>query len=378
MSRSQLLRLAIPMAVCSALAAAATAGAPSGGVYYLGVWPHTILVMDEHKDAPIEKIQIKTGAPFNLILSADKKKIYVTTIEHSGIETIDVTTRKLVDSFSLDTVSRRERLAAVAVDSGGRYLYSIISPAVKQIDSFDIEPAEFAVVDLQQHKIVRRVPFPKDISTFGVTGLFGAYAGGLKLSPDDKILYLFRDNIYAFDTATFSLVDTIELAKPTFPGMATLSLDLIEDPYGPASEVTSLFISSDPIVHKPAFGLATVDLATRKFQFTPVGPYTSGLMGFFLSPDRSTGYTVSITGQNANRRTEFWVFDMKSKQIVRRAEFPGRRRFNVALSPSGQTLFIYVAGFEIDCYDAKTLKHTRTIDLGADVTTPNMIVLPGD
>ncbi len=376
MIRSNLLRIAVPLACFAAAASAATSGRPTGGLYYLGVWPHTILVMDEHKDAPVDKIQIKTGAPFNLILSSDKKKLYVTTIERSGIETIDLASRKLVDSFVLDSGGRRERLAAVAVDSAGKYLYSIISPAVKQIDSFDIEPAEFAVVDLAQHKIVRRVPFPKDINTFGVTGLFGAYSGGLKLSPDDKVLYLFHDNIYAFDTTDFKLVDTLNLAKPTVPGMATLALNLFDDAYGASSSVTSLFVSSDPIVHKPAFGLATVDLATRKFDFTPIGPYTSGLMELFLSPDRSTGYTVSITGQNGNRHTEFWVLDMNSKQIVQRAEFPGRRRFNFALSPSGDTLFIYVAGFEVDCYDAKTLKHTHTIDLGADVTTPNMIVIP--
>jgi hypothetical protein len=348
---------------------------PTGGLCYMGTWPHHVLVMDERKEAVVDRIELKTGVPFGLTLSADRKKLYATTIERSGIETIDLATNKVIDSFELDSGNRKERLAAYAIDKEGKYLYSIVAPTVKKIDRFDIEQAQFITVDLAQHKIVRRVDYPKDLDVYGVTGLFGSYEGGLRISPDGKFLYLFRENILVFDTTNFKVVEKIELAKPSFPGMDNVSFNLVDDAYRDSNLVTSLFVSSDPYVHKPAFGLATVNLDTRNVDFTPVGPYTSGLMGLFVSPDQSTGYTVSITGSGATRRTEFWAIDMNSKKLIKQMEFHGRRRFNFALSPSGRSLYIYVAGFEVDCFDAKTLQHTKTIDMGSDVTT-NMVIVP--
>jgi hypothetical protein len=38
-------------------------------------------------------------------------------------------------------------------------------------------------------------------------------------------------------------------------------------------------------------------------------------------------------------------------------------------------LYIYAAGYEIEVYDATTLKLRKTIDVNADITT-EMIVLP--
>ena len=137
----------------------------------MGTWPHHVLVMDERKEAVVDRIELKTGVPFGLMLSFDKKKLYATTIERSGIETIDLATRKVVDSFVLDSGNRKERLAAYAIDKDGKYLYSIVAPTVKKIDRFDIEQAQFITVDLAQHKIVRRVDYPKDLDVYGVTGL---------------------------------------------------------------------------------------------------------------------------------------------------------------------------------------------------------------
>jgi hypothetical protein len=45
------------------------------------------------------------------------------------------------------------------------------------------------------------------------------------------------------------------------------------------------------------------------------------------------------------------------------------------MSGDGKKLYIYGAGFEIEVYDAATLKYEKTWDLGNDVTG-NLIVLP--
>jgi hypothetical protein len=46
------------------------------------------------------------------------------------------------------------------------------------------------------------------------------------------------------------------------------------------------------------------------------------------------------------------------------------------MSADGKKLYIYGAGFEIEVYDAATLKYERTWDLNNDTTMAGMVVLP--
>ncbi len=346
----------------------------ANGQSFLGVWPHHIVVIDEQKEEVVDRIDIGADVPMNLLLSPDRKKLYAFTARNSILVTIDTATHKVIDSFALDSGGNEYRLAAGAVDSNGRYLYSIVAPTIKKVDRFDLGSPMFVVIDLAQHKIVRTSEYPKDLNRYGLDGLYVTYAA--RLSPDNKYLYIFHDNILVFDVSNFKLVDTIELAKPIAPGFQTVSLNLAGNAHDRPGMVTSTFVAADPYVHRPMFGIANIDLATREIQFTPVGPWTSPFLSLWVSPDRSTGYTVAISGSQGNKRSEFWVFDMKTKQLIRKAEFAGRRRFDFALSPSGKSLYIYLAGFQVECYDPQTLKLTKTIDLQADSTT-NMVIVPG-
>ena len=49
------------------------------------------------------------GTPMAIRLSTDHKKIYVTTIDHNGIEVIDVATRKVINHFVLNTPTKQYR-----------------------------------------------------------------------------------------------------------------------------------------------------------------------------------------------------------------------------------------------------------------------------
>ena len=377
-SRSSRLLLSFPALVVSLVplygASKQTAMVSAHGQSFLGVWPHDIVVIDEEKEEVADRIDIGTDVAMGLMLSADQKKLYAFTPHASTLVTVDVATHKVIDSFSLDEGNREYRLAAGAVDSDGKYLYSVVVPEVKKVDRFQQESPIIIVVDLVQHKIVRTADFPKDQDIYGLAGLYVTYAP--RLSPDNKYLYIFRNNILVFNTSDLKLIDTVELSKPVEPGMQTVALNLVDHPYARPGTVQSLFVSADPYVHRPVFGIATVDLATRNIEFRPVGPYTSPMMSLWVTPDGSTGYTVSFSGPPGNKRSEFWVFDMKTNQLVRKAEFAGRRRFDMALSPSGKALYIYVAGYTVECYDPQTLKLTKTIDLEAD-STSNMVMAPG-
>lgn len=336
---------------------------------YVGAWPGRILEIDEPTLKVTREIPLKTGVARTVHLTHDRKRLIVTTMKDSGVEIVDLASGQVVDSWMMNEGAKRVRFSGQALDPTDRYLYCITSTATKLIDRFEIGTPQFAVIDLVEKKVVRTAEYPKDERP-------GGFRGGYRVSPDGKFLYQFGESILVFNTSDFKLVEKIELSKPIYPGMETFSLSGGDDPHDAPGAITSVFNSSDPVVHRTNYGIAQFDLNTRKFVFTPVGPATAGMIGMRLTPDRKTGYAVAIHGEHGDRRCEFWTFDMATKKVVSRAEFPGRTRFNFSLSSDGKDLYIYGAGNTLEVFDSKTLKMRHTLDVNADMTTPLVVVMP--
>jgi len=364
--------LPIAVLIVFAMIALAQTQAPkasTGAMLYIGAWPSRVLVIDEAQGKVVDQIPI-SGTPQGLTISYDKKKIYATTWQN-GIEVIDLATRKVINSFTLEDGNRIVRLSGFAPDPQDQLLYGMIRVAVKQIDRFEIEKPKFAVIDLAQKKIVKTFDFPREYDTpFG-------FQAGYRVSPDGKLLYVFKEDVLIFDLKDFKQVDKIELSKPVHPGMFPIRVggnDPNEDP----STVTSIFNATDPVVRRRIFGIASLNLNTRQLDFTPIGPAV-GMTGLQLTPDRKTGYTVAFTGTGAGgvaQRTEFWVFDIPTRKLLRKQEFDARTRFSFALSGDGKKLYIYLAGPTLDIYDAQTFKLERTITFDGDTTTGLLVVRP--
>jgi DNA-binding beta-propeller fold protein YncE len=344
-------------------------GASAGAMLYVGVWQRTVLVIDEAQGKIVDRIQLTTGTPQSLTLSYDKKKIYATTW-NNGIEVIDLATRKVVSSFTLNEGERIVRMRGFAPDPNDQLLYGTINVAVKKIDRFEIEQPKFAVIDLTQKKITKTFDFPKEHeSPFG-------FMAGYRVSPDGRLLYVFKEDVLIFDLKDFKQVDKIELSKPQQPGSLPIRMGSGDDPNEDPGVVTSVFNATDPVVRRRIFGIARLDLNTRKLDFTPIGPATTGMTGLQLSPDRKTGYTVAFNGSGATRRTEFWVFDIPNHKLVSKHEFDSRSRFSFNLSGDGRQLYIHTAGPTIECYDAQTFRLQRVITFDGDQTTNLLVVKP--
>jgi hypothetical protein len=351
-------------------AKAARAADTSSQLIFFGTWPHHVVVFDSAREKIVDNIDLKTDVPRTLILSPDKTKIYASTLNDNAIVTIDVATRKVLSSFTLNHDNQNVRLVGLAPDPTGNYLYAIATIISKKVDRYDVDPPKFVVIDLAAKKITRTGAFPPDGGTFGCRTT-------IKLSPDGKLLYLFRENILVFDTSEFKFVKKLDLAKPRVPDMENLSVNLLDDPNELPGKVTSVFNTADVIIHRRVFGIGTVDLSNLSFEFTPIAPAPgSGTMTpLFLTPDRKTGYIVSITGDPGNRRCEFWAFDIPSHKLIRSREFEGRTRFSFGLSADGTKLLIYGAGYQITVYDAATFEQRSDVEVPGDMTT-NLIVLP--
>jgi len=356
-----------------AVLGAAFSAVACAGTLYLPAYPNSVLVFDEGKGQIVDRIPLTTGTPMGIRLSGDHKTIYVTTIDHNGIEVIDVATRKVTNHFELNTPTKQFRMFTGAADPQGKLFYTVTKEITKFPDHFEVGEPKYTLIDLAQQKIVKTVDIPKEEMPNN-EGDFGA--GQMDVSPDGKYLYQFGEKITILDSSDFKVVDHIDLSRPDAPGMENVhfggDLDLINEP----GEHTALFVSSDPIVHNRVFGLARFDLDTRRMDFSPIGPAPPGMAGIEVTPDKKWAYTVVASGMHGTKRCEFWRFDLTTDRITNRAEVPCRTRFTLGISTNGQKLYIYGAGFDIEVYDAATLKYEKTWDLNNDVTYAGIVVLP--
>jgi DNA-binding beta-propeller fold protein YncE len=353
------------------LSVLASAYSAAQGTLFVATWPHEIQVVDEASQKVIDHIELQTGVSHSIEISDDFKTIYVSTVEKNGIEVIDVATRKVTNSFVLDEGGKKMRFSAWAPDPTGKFIYMIVRPMEKKIDRFEQGKQQFAIVDLAQKKITKFVDMPP-----GEDQNMGFRGGAMRFSPDGKYLYRMGSAITIYDTTDFKVVETIELSQPQFPGMQTVNLGQQLDGLQEPGFHVSLFNSTDPVVHKPIFGIARFDLNKRWFQFTPIGPSVAAMQGLHITPDRKTGYTVVTNGSGGNKRSEFWVIDIPTGQVIRKQEFDGRARYTFGMSSTGKDLYIFGAGYDIEVYDPVTLKLRSVIDLKADQTS-GMVVVPG-
>jgi len=344
-----------------------------GATLFLGAYPDAVIVFDEAKGQIVDRIPLTTGLPTSLRLSQDKKKIYVTTNDRGGVEVIDVATRKVINHFELSTPTRRYRFNGGTPDNEGKLFYAVTMEIDKLVDRYEIGKPKYTVIDLAQQKIVKSV----DIASEDEAANSGGYVRGFfEFSPDGKYLYQFRDKVVILNADDFKVVDRIDLAKPDLPGLESVGFGGLLDSISEPGQHISFFTAADPVVHNRLFGIARLDLATRQVDFTPIGPVPAGMAGLQVAPDKKTAYTVVATGANGNKRCEFWTFDLSNDRITRTAEVSCRTRFSFGLSGDGNKLYFYGAGFEIEVYDAATLKYEKTWDLNNDVTGAGLIVLP--
>jgi len=352
---------------------AALAGMASAGTLFLPAYPASVLVFDEQKAEVVDKIPLTTGTPMSIRLSPDHKTIYVTTMDHNGIEVIDVATRKVTNHFVLNTSNKQYRFFIGTPDPQGKLFYTVTKEITQFPEHFEVSKPKYTVVDLEQQKILKTVDIPKEEEAQN-QGDWGS--GWMEISPDGKYLYQFGDRITIMQASDFKVIDHIDLEKPETPGMENVhfgsDLDLINEP----GEHTGIFVWSDPVVHNHVFGLGRFDLTTRRFDFKPIGPVPAGITGIEVTPDKKLAYTVVQNGMHGNKRCEFWAFDLSNDRLTDRAAVPCRTRFTLGMSSDGKKLYIYGAGYDIEVYDAATLKHEKSWDLHTDVTYAGIVVLP--
>src|SRR5208337_1574158 len=132
------------------------------GTLYLPAYPAAVLVFDEAKGQIVDRIPLETGTPMSMRLAPDHKKIYVTTIDHNGIEVIDVATRKVINHFVLNTPTKQYRFWGGAPDPEDKFYYTVTREIDKFAEHYEVGKPKYTVIDLAGQKIARTVDIPKE------------------------------------------------------------------------------------------------------------------------------------------------------------------------------------------------------------------------
>jgi hypothetical protein len=346
-------------------------GAAHSATLFMGAYPNSLLVVSEANGSILQRIPLESGLPVSMRLSNDKKLIYVVTNTRSGIEVIDVATRKSINSFSLNTPNKRYRFSGGAPDPTGRYFYTVLTEITKLNDRYEVSKPKYAAIDLQEKKIARMVDVDAADENANRTGGRNVFV----VSDDGKQLYQFRDKVIVIDSTDFKVIERLDLALPeATPGMESISYGGTIDALAEPGHHVSLFTAQDPYINNRVFGVARFNLASRGVDFDPIGPSPAAMSGFQVTPDGKTAYTVVSHGTLMNRRCEFWRFDLATNAMQQRSEFDCKSRFTLGMSGDGSKLYIYGATFDLEVYDAQTMKYEQTWDLQNDITGAGMII----
>lgn len=341
------------------LSAETTSG--GNGKMYIGGFPNRIVVLDEATERITGEIKTKTGIPYRMSISEDRKRFYIMNSTMEWMEIANIPSQQIVDTFTLSEGNKKVRIRSFEADPLNRYIILLTKSATKMSDHWEIGAPTLLQYDLQQHKVMRTIPWPD-----GEDREFAQ----LKFSPDGKFLYLFGEDVIVFDTTDFKQVDKWELSRPLEDGFGRLNFSAMDDSYEEPGYFTGIFNVQDEVQHRQIMGIARVNLSQKSVDFYALGPSIG--VSFSMTPDRKMAFGL----HEDIGKYEFWSFDLVNRKIASRVEVDGRPRMRVKTSSNGKLLYIFTASNSIDVLDAATYKHLRAIELGFDETT-SLFVLPG-
>ena len=114
------------------------------------------------------------------------------------------------DNFKLSEGDKKVRIMSFEADPANRRMVLLSKTTTRHADRFEIGAPTLVLYDLEAHKVLRTIDWPKKEEREFANMLF---------SPDGKLLYFFSDDVLIYDTTDFKEVDKWELSQPIEPGL---------------------------------------------------------------------------------------------------------------------------------------------------------------
>jgi DNA-binding beta-propeller fold protein YncE len=335
---------------------------PSGGngTIYVGTYARNILVLDEATMHVRDTLHTSVGIP-EISLSFDKKHLYVSDPGNEKVEILDIATKKSLASFTLSTDSTKVRMWGFSLDPKERFAVLLVKEYAKKRDRYVVSRPTLLRYDLAKHAVTDTIPWPRGEERDNAQIIF---------APNGELMYFVTsDDVLIYSTATLKEVDRWDISKTLFEeGLGRIGFGFPYDIYEEPGFYTGLFRTTDPVNHRTQMGVARLDLSNRLLDFYSLGPTAN--VSFRLAPDRKRAYGL----HNEIGNYQFWTFDLESRRVLGKVEFPGRPRMGLAVSTNGTQLYVTTAGSTIDRYSTADFHLLGTVNLGADQT--NVVLVP--
>ncbi len=357
------LLLGIALPVPSPLAGQRSSEAISGGngTFYTGTYSDKIHVIDEATLAIVDTITTRNGIVGRLVVSQNRERIYVSDATFKHIETIDLATRRSIDSFTLSEGDREFRIRSFNIDPQETYAIIMGATRIKHADRFEIHPNVIIRYDLKKHEVMDTIPWPDGHVRTRANFMF---------SPDGTLAYFSSEDMIVLETENFTELDRWEVSEEPEPGLGTVRPSFSSSYYEESGFFTGLVRMTDPINNRRMMGIARVNLAEKEMDFYTLGP-SEPVGRFALAPGGKKAWAL----YDEVGHYEFWALDLEEGRVTHREPFQGRSRMGLAVSTNGKYLYIHVAGNTIDVYDSETYEQLKTVDVGGDMR--GFVLLPG-
>ncbi len=335
---------------------------PSGGdgSIYVGTYARNILVLDEATMRVRDTLHTSVGIP-EISLSFDRKHLYVTDPGDEKVEILDLATKQSLGMFTLSHDSVKVRMNGFSLDPMERFAIILVKIYTKHRDRYEVSRPTLLRYDLAKREVTDTIAWPRGEEREFAQIIF---------APKGDLMYFFtQDDVLIYDSNTLKQVDHWDISRTLFEeGLGRINFGLPYDVYEEPGFYTGLFRTNDPVNHRTQMGVARMDLANRQLDFYSLGP--SQAVSFRLAPDRKRAYGIHSEVGNY----QFWTFDLESRRVLGKTEFPGRPRMGLVVSSNGTQLYITTAGSTIDRFATQGFERLGTVDLGADMT--NVILVP--
>ncbi|MEP6495173.1 MAG: hypothetical protein ABJF01_20975, partial [bacterium] len=289
---------------------------PGGnGTIYVGTYARNILVIDEATMQVRDTLHTSVGIP-EISLSFDRKHLYVSDPGNEKVEILDLATKKSLAAFTLSTDSTKVRMSGFSLDPKERFAVLLVKEYTKKRDRYVVSKPTLLRYDLVKHAVTDTIPWPR--------GEEREFAQIIFAPKGDLMYFVTPDDVLIYSTDSLKEVDRWDISKTLYEeGLGRIGFGFPYDIYEDPGFYTGLFRTTDPVNHRTQMGVARLDLTNRQLDFYSLGP--SAAVSFRLAPDKKRAYGLhSETGNY-----QFWTFDLESRRVLGKTEFPGRPRMGL-------------------------------------------------
>jgi hypothetical protein len=328
-------------------------------LFYMRAWPDQLIKFDPSDDSIVATMRNHRGVCHDVVLSHDRKRLFMTTGQRTYVEVVDLATMQASDEHLFRDDGFLVRIEEVREQPGGSRWFVKLERLEKKLDHFVVQEPEWLDYDVVEKRIGKRTKeLPKAIRR------------GARISPDGAKWHVFDKDLVVVDPATLEEEARIELSKPMYSGLGAISVrgdDLFDGRV--AGCYRFLYTMRDPINdERTLFGLVDLDLERNKIaDLIELGANPKAWRWHVTKDLKQAIATVrggdGDQAQGDDPEAVLYTLDLVTGKKLRETRVKLRNGLHLgAISPDGSKIYFVGRGHELVVHGADH-QYLKTIEL---------------